>query len=154
MNKYTVVILYVFLFYLGCSPVKFTYDSTKKNGIPGDLKDHFKIKENQSLLEFTSVFKEDSILIIQGNDTIFNEIISTSEMLNTAKLLPLNQSNTTIYFRDRLFKIDLKGDKLKKFNYIYISSYPKIDTADWITKETLKKSNYKVEFSNEFRVYD
>ncbi len=152
MKRITLIL--VILLFQGCSnSINFIKENSIKKTIPDDIKQKLQLKNNQSLLIFTSLYFNDSIKVSQKKHIKLLSKINTDEIIGVAKLVGVEPENTIVEFINRNYKFFIKKEDISKYNYIYISCYPKIDTATSIDGRDMLKANYVIELSNTLRYF-
>ena len=149
------IFLIIILFLLqSCSNnIHIIKDNSAKTIIPSDIKQVFQFKTNQSLLIFTELYFNENLKISQEHTEIIVENIITDEIVGVAKSIKIKPRNTTIEFLDRNFSFKLKRKDIEKYNYIYVSCDPRIDTAMSLGVKDMLKANYLIEFTNDIRYF-
>lgn len=129
------------LIIVGCSNIKSVYEKqsldTNDNSIKNVLEKLNAKESNKTILVFTSWFENDSLELVNGNESVFNKKLNTmSSGLAIVKVLDNNKKIKITFSSKDSNTIILKESMLKKYKFIYIS------------KDSTNKKEYLIKYSN------
>ena len=135
--------LLILLFLISCGNVKKVYKDKYGSSLPSQsikkLLDYYKAHDSiYSILIFTSVYENNTYIVKNGNNTVFDDKLNSDPVSGLAHAVRIdNRYNVSITEKYRDFTFTLKSRNLKKYKYIYISR------DKWS-----KHPSFKVIFSN------
>lgn len=139
------ILFYLLLVLTSCTSDK-TIFGDSNIGLPEHAKEMLLEKLNgessdKSVVVFTARFDNDTIKIINNKEVVFEERVETDPMTGLSALWVIsNESPVEIQIlREKLKKIPLKPEHLKKYKFVYISRNP------------FKKNRYTLEYSNNWK---
>lgn len=113
------------LFFIGCSQVKNLFDHGKLDTTDVSIKDilhKFNAEnKNQTLLYFTTGFKNDTIVLQNGKEILFDLPIETIDQLGLSIIEKIDNRfdvNITVKLQK---PIKIRLNKIKNYKFIYIS---------------------------------
>jgi hypothetical protein len=140
--------IYISLLVLyGCSNVKTIYTEGElyPNSYPiKQMFEKFDAKGlDKSVIVFTGWFEKDIIKIVNGNNVIFDEPVETNPQtgFSVFKVASNEEIIEIQVLTDKLFKISLKQEDLKKYKFVYIS------------RDAFKRDKYGIEYSNNWKKF-
>ena len=139
------ILFYLLLVLTSCSSNKTIFDNNNI-GLPEHAKKILLEKlggenSDKSVVVFTARFDNDTIKIINNKEVVFEERVETDPMTSLSTLWVIsNETPVEIQIlREKLKKIPLKPEHLKKYKFVYISRNP------------FKKNRYTLEYSNNWK---
>ena len=141
------ILYFLILIFYSCGNVKtiFTEGELNPNGYPEkQLFEKFDAGgKDKSVIVFTSSFDKDTIKIMSGEKSVFDEPVETNSQtgFSVFKVVSNQEKVEIIVSNPKGIKITLKNEDLKKYKFVYLS------------RDAWKRDKYEIEYSNKWKKF-